>query len=136
MPVESQIRLSNVTFVVVVNNVARVKQMSDQPKILDLVREWWKDHPELHKIKLENQRTRLGDFHYELKSDPPWGDDPAFGFQCTCCNVWWIIIRSGVMSWAYHKEGHPLHRTQEGHISDPKFFDKIEHALKVTYHPG
>lgn len=134
MLVESQTLLSNVTFVVAVNNAARVKPMKNQPRILDLVRDWWKSHPGLHKIKPSNQRVHRS-AKYELQADPPWVEDPAFGFQCTCCEVWWIVIRDGAMNWAYFKEDEPMHHVYICTIADPEFFPKLEHTLNTIYHP-
>lgn len=109
----------------------------EQPRLLDLVREWWKDHPEIHKIKRENIKSKpSASYLYELRGDWIDQDDPAFGIQCTCCDVWWIVVRNGMMKWAYTKEDDPSHEEKICSVADPKFLHHLEHALKNIYHTG
>jgi len=137
---ESLIQLSNVSFVVVANSAARVKMSQpkrDQPRLLDLVREWWKSHPSLHKIKPENIRSKpAATYLYELRGEFFDVDNPAFGIQCTCCDIWWITVRDGAMSWAYYRESDPRHEVKICSVADPKFLEHLELALKTIYHPG
>ena len=142
MLVESLIRLSNVIFVVVANSVARAKMSQpkrDQPRLLDLVREWWKSHPALHKVNPNNIRSKpAANYKYELRGDftEAIREDPSFGIQCDCCDIWWVVVHDGVMKWAYYKESDPRHEERICSVADPKFLEHLEHALKNVYHPG